>query len=60
MLSWYYKYMLRRQWMDVTESNYLFILVEEFSRYRTRDNLAEDTISQFNVHSQILVRGLEE
>ena len=48
MLPWYYKYMLGRLWMDVTESNYLFILVEEFRRYRTSGNLAEYTICQSN------------
>ena len=48
MLPWYYEYMLGRLWMDVAESNYLFILVEEFSLYRTGGNFAEDTIRQSN------------
>ena len=48
MLLWYYKYMLGCLWMDVTESYHLFILIEEFRRYRTSGNLAEYTLSQSN------------
>ena len=48
MFPWYHQHVLRRLGMDIAESYYLFILIEEFSRYRTGSNLAEDTVRQSN------------
>lgn len=44
MLLWYDQYMSRRCRIDITEGNYLFVLIPDFTRHFSRYNLAEDAV----------------